>query len=146
MILRNFIDGRFVDGGRPFDVNNPATGETHAIAHEADQAMIDAAVAAGRRSVEGEWGNMPLEKRRALLMKIADGIEARFDDFLAAEIADTGKPRTLAAHVDIPRGAANFRAFADYIASIPNEVFETDTPDGGRAINYSVRKPLGWLA
>jgi aminomuconate-semialdehyde/2-hydroxymuconate-6-semialdehyde dehydrogenase len=141
--LRNFIDGRFVDGGRPFDVRNPATGDLHAVAYEADLAMIDAAVAAGRRCVEGEWGQMPLAQRRSLLMKVADRIEQRFDEFLEAEIADTGKPRSMAAHLDIPRGAANFRVFADFIASLPDEAFEMDTPDGGRAINYSVRKPLG---
>lgn len=141
--LRNFIDGRFVDGGRPFEIKNPATGKTHAIAYEADLSMIDAAVAAGSRCVDGEWGRMPLSLRRMLLMKVADRIEQRFDEFLDAEIADTGKPRSLATHLDIPRGAANFRVFADVIASLPNEAFEMDTPDGGRAVNYSIRKPLG---
>ncbi|MBA2933558.1 2-hydroxymuconic semialdehyde dehydrogenase [Sphingomonas sp. CGMCC 1.13654] len=141
--LPNFIGGRFVDGGAPFDVRNPATGDVHAVAYEADAAMVDAAVAAARECVEGEWGHMPLARRRALLMKVADGIERRFDEFLEAEIADTGKPRAMAAHLDIPRGAANFRVFADFIASLPDEAFEMDTPDGGRAINYSVRKPLG---
>ena len=33
--------------------------------------------------------------------------EISFDDFLAAEMADTGKPKSLASHIDIPRGAAN---------------------------------------
>ena len=141
--LRNFIGGQFVEGGKPFEVRNPATGAVHAIAYEADAAMIDAAVEAGRRSVEGEWGQMTLARRRDLLARVAARIEERFDEFLEAEIADTGKPRSMAAHLDIPRGAANFRVFADFIASRPDEAFEMDTPDGGRAINYSVRKPLG---
>ncbi|MBB5708716.1 aminomuconate-semialdehyde/2-hydroxymuconate-6-semialdehyde dehydrogenase [Sphingopyxis panaciterrulae] len=141
--LRNFIDGEFVDGGLPFEIRNPATGAVHAVAYEADATMIDSAVAAGRRCVDGEWGQMPLVRRRALLAQVAARIEERFDEFLEAEIADTGKPRSMAAHLDIPRGAANFRIFADFIASLPDEAFEMDTPDGGRAINYSVRKPLG---
>lgn len=144
--LRNFIDGRFVDGGKPFEVRNPATGQAHAMAFEADSQVVDAAVAAARRCVNGDWGQMPLAQRRALLVKVADRIEQRFDDFLQAEIADTGKPRALAAHLDIPRGAANFRVFADFIASLPDESFEMTTPDGGHAINYSVRKPLGVVA
>jgi aminomuconate-semialdehyde/2-hydroxymuconate-6-semialdehyde dehydrogenase len=141
--LRNFVGGRFVDGGAPFDVYDPATGQVHARAFEADTAIVDAAVTAARRAVDGAWGQMPLATRRALLNRVADAIEARFDDFLEAEIADTGKPYELAHHLDIPRGAANFRVFADAIANISTETFEMDTPDGGKALNYAVRKPLG---
>lgn len=144
--LRNFVGGRFVDGGRPFAIHDPATGLVHATAYEADRAIVDAAVAAARKAVDGDWGRMPLAKRRALLVRIADRIEERFDDFLDAEIADTGKPHVLAHHLDIPRGAANFRVFADAIANLSTETFEMDTPDGGRALNYAVRKPLGVIA
>lgn len=141
--LRNFVGGQFVDGGAAFDVFNPATGMVHATAYEADAAIVDAAVKAARAAVDGEWGRMALAKRRALLMRVADRIEERFDEFLEAEIADTGKPHDLAHHLDIPRGAANFRVFADAIASLSTEAFEMDTPDGGKALNYAVRRPLG---
>ena len=140
---RNFVGGAFVDGGTPFDVVDPATGAVHARAFEADAEIVDAAVKAAKRAVAGDWGQMTLAKRRALLHRVADGIEKRFDDFLEAEIADTGKPYELAHHLDIPRGAANFRIFADAIANLPTETFEMDTPDGGKALNYAVRKPLG---
>ncbi len=141
--LRNFVGGVFVDGGRPFDIFDPATGNVHAIAYEADRDIVDRAVRAARAAVDGDWGNMTLAKRRALLIRVADRIEERFDDFLEAEIADTGKPHELAHHLDIPRGAANFRVFADMIANLSSETFEMDTPDGGKALNYAVRKPLG---
>lgn len=141
--LRNFVGGKFVDGGKPFDVFNPANGSVHATAYEADQYIVDEAVKAAKAAVDGEWGKMPLAKRRALLMRVADRIEERFDEFLEAEISDTGKPHELAHHLDIPRGAANFRVFADAIANLSTETFEMDTPDGGKALNYSVRKPLG---
>lgn len=144
--LRNFVGNRFIEGGKPFAVVDPATGRQHATAYEADAAIVDAAVAAARAALDGPWGSMTLAKRRALLMKVADGIEARFDEFLAAEIADTGKPHSLASHLDIPRGAANFRVFADVIAALPTESFDFDTPDGGKAINYAVRRPLGVVA
>lgn len=141
--LRNYIGGAFVDGGKPFDIFNPATGGVHAIAYEADRGIVDAAVAAARRAVNGDWGHMPLTRRRALLNGVAAEIERRFDDFLEAEIADTGKPHGLAHHLDIPRGAANFRVFADAIANLSTETFQMDTDDGGKALNYAVRKPLG---
>ena len=79
----------------------------------------------------------------ALLNKVADGIDARFDDFVAAEIADTGKPIAQARTLDIPRGAANLRFFADLATMTSSEVFDTPTPDGGGALNYAVQKPLG---
>jgi aminomuconate-semialdehyde/2-hydroxymuconate-6-semialdehyde dehydrogenase len=142
-VLRNFVGGGFVDGGAPFDVFDPATGRVHATAYEADQAIVDAAVRAARAAVDGDWGGMSLARRRSLLTRVADRIEERFDDFLEAEIADTGKPRELAHHLDIPRGAANFRVFADAIANLSTETFEMDTPDDGKALNYAVRKPLG---
>ena len=141
--LQNWIGGEAVPGGKPFNVYDPATGAIHAIAHEADAALIDRAVAAAQAALRGEWGSMTLAKRRALLMAVADRIDARSSEFLAAEIADTGKPHGLASHLDIPRGAANFRVFADVISSLPGESFIMDTPDGGKALNYAVRKPLG---
>jgi aminomuconate-semialdehyde/2-hydroxymuconate-6-semialdehyde dehydrogenase len=86
---------------------------------------------------------MKLEQRLDLLHAVADGINRRFDDFLAAEIADTGKPHHLASHLDIPRGAANFKVFADMVKNIPTESFGMATPDGGQALNYGVRVPRG---
>ncbi|MDX3810619.1 MAG: aldehyde dehydrogenase family protein, partial [Bosea sp. (in: a-proteobacteria)] len=81
-----------------------------------------------------------------LIIKVADEIERRFDDFLAAEVADTGKPISIASHIDIPRGAANFRMFADVVSTTPTESFMTPTPDGSKALNYAVRKPKGVVA
>jgi aminomuconate-semialdehyde/2-hydroxymuconate-6-semialdehyde dehydrogenase len=46
-------------------------------------------------------------------------------------------------HVFIPRGAANFKIFADTIKNVPTESFMLDTPDGAGALNYGVRTPKG---
>jgi aminomuconate-semialdehyde/2-hydroxymuconate-6-semialdehyde dehydrogenase len=142
-VLQNYINGRFVRGAREFADVNPADGTTIAQVSEADRAMVDEAVGAARLALSCEWGRLPLPTRAAMLHKIADGIEARFQDFLQAEVVDTGKPASLAAKIDVPRGAANFRAFADLIKSAGTESFRTETPDGVTALNYAVRKPLG---
>ncbi len=141
--LKNFVDGEFVSGERLFDDINPADGTVIARVAEASAETVDAAVQAARRAVKGEWGGWGVRQRAAMLYKIAEGIEARFDEFVQAESADTGKPVALAARLDVPRGAANFRAFADIIKTAPLEAFETETPDGGHALNYAVRKPIG---
>ena len=142
-VLENFVDGRFLGGIREFDDVNPADGTLVAKVGEADKSLVDAAVSAARKSLRGEWGQFGVGRRAALLYRIADGIEARFDDFLRAEVSDTGKPISLARRLDVPRAAANFRAFADIIKTTGLEAFETETADGGSALNYAVRMPIG---
>ena len=141
--LQNYIDGRFVPGVDEFADINPADGSTIATVCEAGPELVDEAVHAARTAVEGAWGQSSVRERATMLYKVADLIESRFDCFLQAEVADTGKPISLARRLDVPRAAANFRVFADIIKTAGLEAFETDTPDGSRALNYTVRKPIG---
>jgi len=105
--ILNFINGEYTAGERAFDKRSPLTGEVIAQVHEAGRAEVDAAVAAARAALAGPWGRMTVAERVERLYAVADGINRRFDEFLAAECADTGKPRSIASHIDIPRGAAN---------------------------------------
>jgi aminomuconate-semialdehyde/2-hydroxymuconate-6-semialdehyde dehydrogenase len=77
---------------------------------------------------------------------VAARINERFEEFLAAECLDTGKPRSMASHIDIPRGAANFTAFSETLVNHPTECFKLDTPDGGGSLNYGHRTPKGVVA
>jgi len=145
--LSHFIDGRFVPDSRTlFENRNPASGELVGLVPEADAALVDDAVKAARRALKGAWGRMSEHQRAAILRKVADGIMARFDEFLAAEVRDTGKPKSLAAHIDIPRGAANFNVFADQVLTLSTESFRMVTPDGAGALNYALRVPRGVIA
>ncbi len=146
--IKHFINGEFVSSasGKTFANINPATNQQIGTVHEAGKAEVDAAVAAGRAALKGPWGKMPVAERMAILHKVADGINARFAEFLEAECLDTGKPKSLASHIDIPRGAANFKVFADLFKNVPTESFMLDTPDGKGALNYSIRKPKGVIA
>jgi len=139
----NYINGEFVATDKTFEKRSPVSNQVIGMVNEASQAEVDQAVTAAREALKGDWGKLTTVKRVELLYAVADEINRRFDDFLEAEIADTGKPRSLASHIDIPRGAANFKVFADIIKNVPNETFQMDTPDGGKAINYAIRKPLG---
>jgi aminomuconate-semialdehyde/2-hydroxymuconate-6-semialdehyde dehydrogenase len=132
------IDGAERRGSVTFDDVNPADGSRIAEVSAADRGMVDEAVDSARRATGGTWGGMPVRDRAAALYRIADAIEARFDCFVAAEVADTGKPVALASRLDVPRAAANFRVFADLIKTAGIEAFQTET-----ALNYAVRKPLG---
>ena len=141
--ILNYIDGQFVRGKREFADLNPADGRVIAQVEEADPELVDDAVRAARKALQGEWGRLGIRERAARLHRVADAIEASFDCFVAAEVADTGKPVALASKLDVPRAAANFRVFADVIKTAGLESFQTETLDGKNALNYAVRKPLG---
>ena len=141
----NFINGEYRTGssGKTFNNISPVNGSLLSIVHEASEADVDDAVQAARAALKGPWGTMPLPERLKLVTAIVGGIQARFNDFLDAEVADTGKPVSLASHLDIPRGAANFEVFADMMKNHHDECFRMPTPDGTGALNYTVTKPKG---
>ena len=85
-------------------------------------------------------------ERGEILHAVADGIDRRFDEFLAAECADTGKPYNIASHIDIPRGAANFRVFADAVKNLLPKPSRWPRPMVNGAFNIAVRKPKGVIA
>jgi aminomuconate-semialdehyde/2-hydroxymuconate-6-semialdehyde dehydrogenase len=144
----HFINGEFTQGnsGKSYDNFCPVDGSRIGSVPEGGKAEIDAAVKAARAALDGPWGRMSLNDRSILLGKVAAEINRRFDEFLEAECLDTGKPMSLAAHIDIPRGAANFTMFTDVAKTVSTECFTTPTPDGTGALNYGLRRPRGVIA
>jgi aminomuconate-semialdehyde/2-hydroxymuconate-6-semialdehyde dehydrogenase len=144
-LITSFIDGEFqpAEGARLFDKRSPVDGRVIARIAEAPQAEVDRAVRAARAALRGDWGRMTVEQRAAMLHAVADEITRRFDDFVEAEMMDTGQPSHVMTQVFIPRGAANFKIFADVVKNVPTESFRMDTPDGRGALNYAIRKPKG---
>ena len=140
--LLNYVNGRWHESERRFNDLNPVDGSTVAQVHEAGRELVDAAVQAGRAAQE-TWGQTSATDRAAMLYRIADEIDRRQEEFMAAEMADTGKPYSMVSTVDIPRGAANFRIFADILKTAPLDCFQTDLAGGAQALNYTVRNPLG---
>jgi aminomuconate-semialdehyde/2-hydroxymuconate-6-semialdehyde dehydrogenase len=139
-----FIDGEYVPArsGKRFGDVNPATGEVHAQVAEAGSDDVDRAVRAARKALRGPWGTMGYAARADLLEKVATRVQERSDDFLRAEMLDTGKPRESAARIDIPRGGANFRIFAQLLRADSTEAFEQPTGDT-TALHYVQRRPIG---
>ncbi|HZU62196.1 MAG TPA: 2-hydroxymuconic semialdehyde dehydrogenase [Novosphingobium sp.] len=144
----HFIDGAFTCGqsGKSWTNHSPIDGSVIGLVPEGGEAEVAAAVAAAQAALAGPWGRMSVAERTDLLGAVADGITARFNDFLEAECLDTGKPFALASHIDIPRGAANFRLFTDIAKTVATECFSTPTPDGQGALNYGLRRPRGVIA
>ena len=146
--ILNFINGEYVaaKSGKTFENRSPVDNRLVGMVSEAGKEEVDAAVKAALAALEGPWGSMDISKRSELMYAVADEINRRFTEFLDAEVADTGKPHALAKHIDIPRGAANFKIFADVVKNVPTESFQMTTPDGGAAFNYAIRVPKGVIA
>ena len=102
-----------------------------------DSSDVDAAVAAAR-SAHPAWGALSHSERADWLDRIADALEARYEDVAALESRDTGKPISLARDVDAQRSVSNFRFFAGILREHEEEVFEMAS-----ATNYVVHKPVG---
>lgn len=146
--IRNFVGGEFIERGEAgcYDKVYPVDGRTAALVHQADAAVVDRAVRAARAALEGQWGGATADRRAELLRRVADRIEDRFEEFVAAESADTGKPLQQARDLDVRRAVANFRSFAGIVAAAGQPSFTTELADGRQALNYAVRKPLGVVA
>ncbi|MBF7729127.1 2-hydroxymuconic semialdehyde dehydrogenase [Pseudomonas sp. N040] len=143
--IENFIAGEYVAAasGQRFDKRSPLDNRIICSVSEAGRSEVDAAVRAARAALHGEWGGLSIEQRVELLYGVANEITRRFDDFVEAEMSDTGQPEHVMRHVFIPRGAANFKVFADVIRNVASESFQMETPDGRGALNYSIRRPKG---
>jgi aminomuconate-semialdehyde/2-hydroxymuconate-6-semialdehyde dehydrogenase len=143
--INHFINGEFVSAvdGKSFEKRSPVDRRLIAQVSEGGKVDVDRAVHAARAALNGEWGAFTMEQRVEILYGVADEITRRFDDFVEAEMADTGQPKSIMTHAFIPRGAANFKIFADVIKNVPNESFQTTTPDGLGALNYAIRVPKG---
>ena len=123
--------------GAGLPVHEPATGAEYARCPDGDANDIDAAVAAAANAFPA-WSRLPNDQRARWLNRLADALEARLDDFAAAESRDAGKPLALAREIEIPRAVANLRFFAAAAMQ-----FASESHHGQAGLNYTLRQPLG---
>ena len=102
--FRNVIGGELVDSasGETYDIIDPTTGEVYATAPMSGAEDIDRAYRAAEKAFEGGWGDTTPSERQRALLKIADALEKRAQEFVDVESRDTGQ----AARLHDRRGAA----------------------------------------
>ena len=106
-VYGHLIANRWVKGDRPpLPVTAPATRERFAWLARGGQRDIDAAVAAARASLDGEWGRTTAADRGRLLLRFAALVLANTERLAWIEAHDTGKP--------ISQARADMRAVARY--------------------------------
>ena len=111
--LRNFIGGEHADAQTDVtaDIVDPSTGQVVAKAPVSTAADVDAAYASAATAF-GEWGQTTPSERQQALLKIADAIESRAEEFVKLEAQNTGKPWALTTSEEIPPAVDQIRFFA----------------------------------
>jgi aminobutyraldehyde dehydrogenase len=106
------IDGAFVAGeGEAEKVLNPSTGELLVALPEASAEQVHKAVSAAHRAFDSWSESTPMERSR-LLLKLAEAIESRGEQFARLESLNCGKPYARALGDEIPAVADCLRYFA----------------------------------
>jgi betaine-aldehyde dehydrogenase len=111
--LQNFVGGQWTDLSfdQRADIIDPSTGEVFATAPVSGVAEVHAAVASAAEAFPG-WRDATPAERSLALLRIADALEARADEFVKAEAQNTGKPIALTASEEIPPMVDQIRFFA----------------------------------
>ena len=91
--------------------STPSTAQVVATAPVSIQSDVDRAYAAASAAFE-TWGDTTPSERQTALLKFADAIEARADDFIRLEGENTGKPHALTQSEEIPPMLDQLRFFA----------------------------------
>ena len=112
-VLQNFVEGKWVESasGRTFDLVDPATGDTFAEAPVSGPEDVDRAMKAATAAFESWKTTTPSDRQRALL-NIADAIEKRGDELVAAECQNTGKPLEMTKTEELLPALDQIRFFA----------------------------------
>jgi 5-carboxymethyl-2-hydroxymuconic-semialdehyde dehydrogenase len=131
------IAGQRVDSAAAFDTISPVDKSLIARIARGTTDDIDRAAAAAKAAFKA-WAAWDPAKRRALLHKIADAIEARADDIAVLESWDTGQPYRFMSNAAV-RSAENFRFFADRVPDARNGL-NLPTADHW---NVTTRVPIG---
>lgn len=136
------IGGEWCDAadGRTFATYNPVNEEKIADVALAGKADVDRAVAAARKAFEsGPWRTMDARDRGKLIGKLADLIEANFDELAALETLDNGKPIRDSRAADLPLVIDCLRYYAGWADKLVGQTI----PVRGEYFTYTRREPTG---
>ncbi|WP_415391707.1 aldehyde dehydrogenase [Paracoccus sp. SJTW-4] len=129
---------RAAAGGRSYDRRDPVTGAVASTAAAAGDADALAAVAAAHAAFPG-WSRTSPQDRRALLLKAADAMEARMDDFIAAAMAETGATGPWIGF-NVTLAAGILREAASIVTQAGGEIIPSNKPG---CLSMAVARPHG---
>ena len=139
------IGGRRVAAasGKRFETRNPATGELLAMVAQGDAEDVDRAVKAARAALEGPWRRMKPAERQRIMLRLADLVEAHYDELAMLDTLDLGAPlaRTVLGKT---RAAALLRYYAGQATLIAGDTLNNSAP--GDVLSHTLKEPVGVVA
>ncbi|MDD9721029.1 5-carboxymethyl-2-hydroxymuconate semialdehyde dehydrogenase [Sulfitobacter sp. PR48] len=136
--ILNRIAGQDVAGsGGVFQTTSPVDKSVICDVAHGTAEDIDAAASAAHDAFPG-WRDLPALERRKILIRVAEGIEARAEEIALCECWDTGQAYRFMSKAAL-RGAENFRYFADQVVQARDgQHLKSPT-----LMNITTRLPIG---
>ncbi len=144
-----FINNEWVESshGATIAVEDPSSGKEVSRIADASDRDVDRAVAAARIAFDdGRWTHLPPIARERIIIRLADLLEQHADEFAELEAIDNGKPKTMAAAIDIPGAIGQLRYMAGWATKLGGEIIEPMSMPRGTVHSYVAREPIGVAA
>jgi acyl-CoA reductase-like NAD-dependent aldehyde dehydrogenase len=134
------VDGTAIEaeGGATYERKDPMTGKVASRAAAATLADVDKVVAAASAAFE-TWSQTGPGLRRTLLLKAADLMESRTNDFIKLMLEETGATAPWAGF-NVHLAAGILREAASLTTQIAGEVIPSDKPG---ILSMAIRQPAG---
>lgn len=135
------IEGRLspAESGATYQVEDPYTEDTIALAPDASVGDVGRAIA-GAREAAAEWRNVPALERGECVHHLADELERHLLDFAVLDAASIGAPVTVM-HNDAVNAIKALRHFAGLASEVKGQ-----TIPASNNLHFTVREPYGVVA
>ncbi|MFI8578783.1 aldehyde dehydrogenase [Ectopseudomonas khazarica] len=142
---RAFVQGEYRDAesGATFECISPVDGRLLGLVASCDQADAEVAVKNARATFDsGVWSRLAPAKRKKVMIRFAELIEAHGEELALLETLDMGKPISDSLNIDVSSAANAIRWSGEAIDKIYDEVAATAHDELGLV----TREPVGVVA
>lgn len=142
--FRMLIGGKPVDAtsGTTFESQNPYTGQPWARVPDGSADDVDAAVAAARAALEGEWSQETGFARAAYLRRLGDLISENAENLARLEVNDSGK-----LYREMLGQLTSLSSWYHYYAGLADKIEGRQIPaPNPNYLVYTRREPVGVVA
>ncbi len=111
-LMRNFVNGEFVDEGRKVTITSPVDGKPVSEVILADKKSTMEAIDSAYEAYNRSWAETTVRERQALLSKLARLVQEKSNEYALMESINTGKTLRQSMLMDIPLGISHIEYFA----------------------------------
>lgn len=140
--VTSYINGEFVSpkGKSALPIIYPANAEQVSELFEADSQQVNDAVSAAQQSLEkGVWANTSTAEKQRVFQNISTLTAEHLDELAALETINTGQSFSYSKFAQLPRIAASFNFYSEFIAQATEHAAMQDDA----MLRYTTREPLG---